>query len=78
MLVCFLGLSVSSSASTVYRPDQHPFVHEENGHYVLDVDVKASQFTDEQLTFGILLWMHSWEILLNMFLLLFITRGEMS
>ena len=51
MLVCFLGLSVSSSASTVYRPDQHPFVHEENGHYVLDVDVKASQFTDEQLTF---------------------------
>lgn len=51
VLVCILGLSVISSASTIYKPEQHSFVHEENGYYVLDVDVKASQFTEEQLTF---------------------------
>lgn len=50
-LVCILGLSVISSASTVYKPEQHSFVHEENGHYVLDVDIKASEFTEEQLSF---------------------------
>lgn len=49
--VCILGLSVISSASTVYKPEQHSFVHEENGHYVLDVDIKASEFTEEQLSF---------------------------
>lgn len=49
-LICILGLSVISSASTIYKPEQHSFVHEENGYYVLDVDVKASQFTDEQLS----------------------------
>jgi len=50
-LVCILGLSVISLASTIYKPEQHSFVHEENGYYVLDVDVKASQFTEEQLAF---------------------------
>lgn len=50
-LICILGLSVISSASTVYKPNQHSFVHFENGYYVLDVDIKASQFTEEQLTF---------------------------
>lgn len=50
-LVCILGFSVISSASTIYKPEQHSFVYEENGYYVLDVDVKASQFTEEQLTF---------------------------
>ncbi len=50
-LICVLGLSVVSLASTVYEPSQHSFVHDENGHYVLDVDIKASQFTDEQLAF---------------------------
>lgn len=49
-LICILGLSVISSASTIYKPEQHSFVHEENGYYVLDVDVKASQFTEEQLS----------------------------
>ena len=50
-LVCALGFSVISLASTIYKPEQHSFVHEEDGHYVLDVEVKASQFTEEQLTF---------------------------
>lgn len=49
-LVCVLGFSVISLASTVYKPEQHSFIHEEDGYYVLDIDVKASQFTDEQLS----------------------------